>query len=92
MQELQLMLAALTQLGEAGKEAFIWWLIFDKLIPGIIVLIVLLSLLWFILIIIRLTTLAAKLRDAMNVGSPGPVTENESREMLKWIRDHAKNS
>lgn len=30
MEELKLILAALAQLGDAGKEAFIWWLVFDK--------------------------------------------------------------
>lgn len=30
MEELQLVLAALAQLGDAAKEGFIWWLIFDK--------------------------------------------------------------
>lgn len=30
MEELKVIMEAVAQLGEAGKEAFIWWLIIDK--------------------------------------------------------------
>ena len=30
MKELELVLATIANLGAAGKEAFIWWLVFDK--------------------------------------------------------------
>lgn len=30
MKELEMILKAVAQLGEAGKEAFIWWLVIDK--------------------------------------------------------------
>lgn len=35
MKDLELVLATIAQLGAAGKEAFIWWLVFDKFIPGL---------------------------------------------------------
>lgn len=36
MEELRLILQTLTALGESGKEAFMWWLIADKVIPAIL--------------------------------------------------------
>lgn len=33
--ELQLVLEAISKLGEAGKEAFIWWLVMDKAVPAL---------------------------------------------------------
>lgn len=36
MTELELILQTVSQLGEAGKEAFLWWLIMDKVVPGVL--------------------------------------------------------
>lgn len=32
-EELKMLLDALTSMGSAGKEAFIWWLVADKVLP-----------------------------------------------------------
>lgn len=48
MKELELILAAVASLGEAGKEAFIWWLIIDKVVVGLMVLAGALGALWMI--------------------------------------------
>lgn len=36
MEELKLILATFAQLGETGKEAFIWWLLIDKIAVGLL--------------------------------------------------------
>ena len=41
MKELELLLAALATLGAESKEAFIWWLLLEKLWPGLVWLITL---------------------------------------------------
>ena len=32
MNELELIISLITQLGDTGKEAFLWWLFFDKFV------------------------------------------------------------
>ena len=92
MKELELIIQAITQLGEAGKEAFIWWLFVDKGITSL--LIGTASFLAYKLVIrlIRLirallTRQIERLRDEMGVGSPGPLFRSEYEQMIHWIRE-----
>ena len=48
MKELELILAAVANLGAAGKEAFIWWLIIDKVVVGMFILTAAISIPWII--------------------------------------------
>ena len=92
MEELKLVLEALTTLGAAGKEAFIWWLVFDKLIPATVALvaIVLCANAVFRLISAMSDNQGARLRDLMGVGSSGPMIKSEWKEMAEWIVEHKK--
>ncbi len=86
MKELEMILAAITNLGAAGKEAFIWWLVFDKLIAGLLWVIPALAIAYAAIRITAINCLGAQLRDAMGVGAPGGLTRDEEREMFAWIR------
>lgn len=48
MKELELILQAVANLGAAGKEAFIWWLVIDKVVIGAMCLAGVLGLPWII--------------------------------------------
>ena len=87
MKELELILSTISQLGVAGKEAFIWWLVFDKLIPGLVWLATVLIFSYVIRQIVSICSVGAKLRDAMGVGRKGALIEDEVRDMFKWISD-----
>ena len=89
MKELELIIQAITQLGEAGKEAFIWWLFVDK---GITSLLIATALFLAYKLVIRLIRAFAdapieRLRDEMGVGSPGPLFRSEYEQMIHWIRE-----
>ena len=85
MEELKVVMAALAQLGAAGKEAFIWWLVFDKLLYVV----GWLAGLWMVgQAAWRLSSIGSsteKLRDAMGVGCSGPVVGSELKAMFDWI-------
>jgi len=89
MKELEMILQAIAQLGDAGKEAFIWWLVMDKGL-GFLAWIISIGVIAFV--ILRGVRLASNngdltaLRDAMGVGYPGHLTEEEIREMHRWVR------
>lgn len=87
MKELEMILAAVAQLGEAGKEAFIWWLFFDKGLTFIGWITTVLIASFVVKRIVQGMSLGPSLRDAMGVGSPGPVSESEARQMFKWIAE-----
>ena len=89
MKDLELIIQAITQLGEAGKEAFIWWLFVDK---GITSLLIATALFLAYKLVIRLIRAFAdapieRLRDEMGVGSPGPLVRSEYEQMIHWIRE-----
>jgi hypothetical protein len=85
MKELELILQTVAQLGAAGKEAFIWWLLADKLIPGLLLFTGFCIAVTLLFKTIRFTSLPERLRDAMGIGSPGYVTKGEIEAMFKWI-------
>ena len=91
MKELELILAAITQLGEAGKEAFIWYLLLDKGLTflGFISCFSILG--YVITYVARIVNTTdgqqelERLRDLMGVGSMGGLTKQEYRDMLSWV-------
>lgn len=88
MKELEMILQAVAQLGDAGKDAFIWWLVMDKGL-GFLGWILSLGVVSFTLLkVVRYTNQddLRVLRDAMGVGTPGVVSDEELREMHRWIR------
>ncbi len=91
MKELEMILAAVAQLGEAGKEAFIWWLVMDKglgflglvSVMGIIAAVILRGIKHF-----SCEEILKCLRDEMGVGSYGWLAPREVKEMFNWVREH----
>ena len=92
MKELELILAAVTQLGEAGKEAFIWYLLLDKGLPFLGWISTIISVVYVLAYMTRaeskknnaIIRLQA-LRDKMQIGYCGELTTNEYNEMLSWV-------
>ena len=91
MEELKLILEAVANLGASGKEAFIWWLVFDKFLPGLMALIGLFGVGFTIYKLINLhekiNGVGPKLRDAMGIGCPGRLIDSELVEMMQWIKE-----
>lgn len=74
-------------IGAEAKSAFIWWLIFDKLLPALTWLISLITGLYFTNLMVQPRRRLAELRDDMGVGLPGPVLDREYRDMLQWVKN-----
>lgn len=88
MEELKLIMDAITTLGEAGKEAFIWWMIMDK---GVL-LICWMTFFSLIFYLIKTISTSCKsesrleqLRNQMHIGGGKGVNSNEYAHMIKWI-------
>jgi hypothetical protein len=88
-EELTLLMDTLRELGDGGKAAFIWWLVFDKLLPviGWVT-----SLAIIALVIVRpLITLHSSdaylrsLRDRLRIGTVGYLSPRELRELQQRI-------
>ena len=89
MKELELILQAVTQLGDAGKEAFIWWLVLDKLFGTLCILTIVGAFVFLGLKVIGIYTSEKQLeqlRSEMGISNYGSVVPSEFREMLNWIR------
>lgn len=88
MKELEMILQAVAQLGDAGKEAFIWWLVMDKGLGFLAWILTVGAIAYSVLKIIQAVTQEElrAVRDAMGVGTPGLVSIDELREMHRWIR------
>ena len=90
IEQLQLILNTLQNMGVEGKSAFLWWLAFDKALPVIGWLLTFLGFMW---IVGRITaTVVAnacmrELRDEMRIGSPGFLTDNESRAVMRKVQE-----
>lgn len=88
MKELEMILAAVAQLGEAGKEAFIWWLVMDKGGAILIFLALFALIYWCVRHLINHWSADAELRrvrDALNIGGPGFLTRDEIEEIHRHI-------
>lgn len=92
MEELKLVVEALTGLGAQAKEAFIWWLVFDKLIPPVMFLAFTVTLAWTVLKVIRQASERPSeefikwARDELRTGVPGPLTDVERARTVEALR------
>ena len=91
IEELQAIVNLLMSLGESSKEAFIWWVALDKGLGFLESIIIVGTLAYAALRIARLAMAdgvemqVRVLRDAMGVGTSGPVTDGELAAMRKWV-------
>ncbi len=91
MIELKAVLDALTALGESSREAFLWWLIADKVFPFVALLVV--ALLVFALVrramaVEGLDKFTIRLAREMRIAnSDGPLDTYDRENMLRWIKD-----
>lgn len=85
-----MILNALQGMGAAGKDAFVWWLVFDKGLPVLGWLVTFAGLCWLALkvtSVISAATYMAKLRDEMGIGTPGPLWHDEAKEVTRRVRE-----
>ena len=95
--QLKMVMDMLSTMGAAGKDAFVWWLLFDKALPVVGWLATFAGACW---VIKYLTDKSSSLkyfeplRDALRTGSAGPMIESEARETaaeaLRIILEHRK--
>lgn len=88
MKELEMILAAVAQLGEAGKEAFIWWLVIDKGLSFV-------SMMTFFVLAFYTAKVAInnlgstgrmkQLRDALGIGCRGFLTDSEADAVVEEV-------
>ena len=94
-EQLQIILGALQGLGAAGKDAFIWWLVFDKGLPVVGWLLSLVGIALVIRMVIgtfSASSYLAQVRDELGIGSPGPVHDCEAVAVLRKVCElHAKS-
>ena len=87
MEELKVIVELISQLGEQGKEAFIWWVVMDKG-SGLVCLLVWIGFLTYIASLINRGFSAlvklTELRDLMGVGS-GDWASYEFVLMKRWV-------
>ena len=94
-EELTIVMDTLRSLGDDGKTAFIWWLVFDKLIPAIggivAVCVITFGLGRPAMSAFRSENYVRDLRDRFRIGTPGYVSDSELRQLKqridKLIRD-----
>ena len=88
-EQIKLIMEMLAQMGANGKEAFIWWLVFDKALGPVVSLILVPFSAWVLINLFgRYSENEQRLRairDAMGVGTRGIVTEEEAREIMRRI-------
>ena len=98
IEQLKLILDALAKMGEAGQDAFIWYMILDKALPMVTWLLTFCGLVWVAIYGIR-SAVAASKRDffaetARAILLPhlayGEVQESEKSKMITMIRDLAE--
>lgn len=95
MEELKLIIQTISQLGDAGKEAFIWWLVIDKGLSFV-------GWLTFILLVYRFgvtalrislsDVMSVQIRDAMGIGSGPYVDRDEYKQMIAWINERKNHA
>lgn len=90
IEQLQLILNTLQGMGVEGKSAFIWWLVFDKALPVVGWLCTFLGLMWIaarIIAAVRSHAAMCDLRDEMNIGSPGYLSDGELATVMQKVRE-----
>lgn len=90
MKELEMILAAVSQLGVAGKEAFLWWLVLDKLVPTLATLAGVVTVVLMVRSILlgfsEMDSTLRTLRDMLGAGTPGPLTDSEMRQIIRDVK------
>lgn len=88
-EELTILMDTLRELGGDGKTAFIWWLVFDKLLPVIgwitAVAILVFGLARPMFVLVTAESFMRNLRDRLNIGSPGHLTASEMKDVQRRI-------
>lgn len=88
-EELTILMDTLRSLGADGKTAFIWWLVFDKLIPAIGWVIAVCVMTFGLgrpaMSVFRCENYLRDLRDRLGIGSPGYMTDSEMRLLKQHI-------
>lgn len=93
IEQLKLVMDTLAQMGAQGKEAFIWWLIFDKALVPLVCLLIAPMVVWGLIKFLGTTGHEQKLRtirDAMGIGTYGWFMEHEFREIMQRINRYEK--
>jgi hypothetical protein len=88
IEELTLVMDTLRQLGGDGKEAFIWWLMFDKVLPIIAwltALAILMVPIRWMLASMHGTSYLCSLRDRLDIGSPGHLNMSELTQVQRVV-------
>ena len=86
--ELQMVMDTLKSLGEDGKAAFIWWLVFDKAIPafvGIVALCVFGYVATHFSRVFNCYSYMCTVRDRLNIGSSGTMYSSEYTQVVQAI-------
>lgn len=90
IEQLRLVMETLAQMGAHGKEAFIWWLFFDKALPSIVWLILLpCVLITASRVISRMSENEQRLRnirDILGIGCAGYVSIHEFNDIVKELK------
>jgi len=91
IEQLKMVIELIQQLGVQGKEAFIWWLVLDKVLPVLAWLLTLVTVGFTVIKVIRMVSgeedRLRSIRDALRVGSSGCFTDYEYREIMRKIDD-----
>jgi hypothetical protein len=88
-EELKIVMETLSQMGEVGKEAFIWWLIFDKLLYVLSWLISFAGIVWVVNRALTSFVFAERamreLRDHLGLGS-GALIDSEVQAVVNKVK------
>lgn len=93
MEELKLVIEALTGLGAQAKEAFIWWMVFDKLLPSLVGLFAIGSL--SLVVHKAISVMSGQsdtdqflkwARDELRTGVAGPLSDGERHRTISELR------
>lgn len=87
--ELTILMDTLRELGGDGKAAFIWWLVFDKLLPVVgwvlSLVIIAFAIVRPLMGLYNSENYLRSLRDRLRIGSPGHISPAEMRELQQKI-------
>ena len=90
IEQLKMVIELISQLGVHGKEAFIWWLVLDKVLPVIGWGITLVAFSYTILKVIKEVSghenHLQSIRDVLGVGCPGKFMPSEYHDVMRKIR------
>lgn len=90
MEQLQLVLQAMQTMGEAGKEAFLWWLLAAKVLPSVCMTAAVLYLFRLIRWGVSMEYnkgFGQEIRDMLSIGSSGYVSDREKVQVRERVRN-----